>query len=159
MEFRNSSRPSISPRDRTHVIKGSGTFQLPKQVRLSVNFIWQSGEPRDPAYRTSRLVTQGPPYIWEPYLVRPLGRSSVRLPPEKKIDMEFSRTFNVKTANLEAKLSIFNVTNELNAVGGIGFFETRSGMDPRYDPPLRPIVIPTAIDYGRSVELGLRVTF
>ena len=146
------SENGILGNDRTHVVKVQGHGRLPGGIVLSGDFAWSTGEPLSAEILTSTGAT-----------LRPLGRNTLRYPSFRALNVRLARSFKPRKGPLDirAELTIFNVLDQLNVHGGFGRFELPEGYsrNPESFPPLRPSIVPTAIDLGRCAELGLTLTF
>jgi hypothetical protein len=137
--------------DRTHVVKLQGLASLPWKMQLSADFNWQTGTPL-----TASVFTRNGRRL------EPLGRNTLRLPSSRQLNFGLSRPFQTADGklNMSASLQVFNLLNAFNVFGGFGLFEVPDGIaDPLRVPPLRPEVVPTSIDVGRSLEVGFTVSF
>jgi len=145
--------------DRTHVVKlQANTMIMPKRLglRCGTDFTWQTGLPY-----TTQLITR------DGQTLTPLGQNTQRLPSTRQLNLSLSRDFSAKTTEgrgepptVQVRLSAFNLLGALNVVNGIEKFETPPGSsDPASFQPLRPELLVTGVDVGRSLELGLTVRF
>jgi len=145
--------------DRTHVVKlQANTIIGPAKLKINcgADFTWQTGLP----YTTTFITRDG-------RAQRFLGVNTQRLPSTRQLNFNLSHDFSVKTkegggelATVQLRLAAFNILDALNVVGGIGKFETPAASnDPNSFPPLRPDLLVTDVDVGRSLEFGLSVHF
>ena len=94
---------STSYLDRPHLFKLTGSYMLPRDVRVAGNFRAQSGQSYTRQTRLS--LNQGS------VLVNVEPRSSFRLDPLVTLDLQAAKSFNVSGRHLELSLDGYNITN------------------------------------------------
>jgi hypothetical protein len=163
--FRIETDYGVLDRDRTEVVNLNASFRLRREVNLSFSYRYQTGLPRTPQALSFGLenISNDPPnpvFATRVNVARPLGSNSVRLPPDRSLDVSVWRTFALKgDVTLDARLTIFNLTNELNVTDGIVTFGDLRDPNPLQHPPLRPSILPMAVDIPRTVQLEFRLKF
>jgi hypothetical protein len=149
----------LLPNDRTHVVKlQANTIIGPGKLKINcgTDFTWQTGLP----YSIRFITRDGRTFY-------PLGFNTQRLPCTRQLNFNLSHDFSFKTKEgggalptMQVRFNAFNLLDALNVTAGIGKFKTPPGSnDPNSFEPLRPDLVVTGVDVGRSVELGFSVNF
>jgi len=152
-------------RDRTEIIQLNTSVDLPWKLGLSATYRYQTGTPITPSaffFRTENLSNDpgNPVIVTRTRTVRPLGFNSMRLPPDRSLDVSLSRSFKFgKDNTVDTRLTIFNLTNEFNVVSGIGTFGSLRDPNPIQHPPLEPGILPLFTDIPRTVQLEFTISF
>lgn len=152
-------------RDRTEVINLSASVDLPWKLRLAGTYRYATGLPITPQafnFTVQNLSNDAtnPVLVTRVNAVQPLGFNSMRLPPTRTLDLSLNRSFKFKGDNtLEGRLTVFNVTNEFNVYSGLALLGPLNDANPFDSPPLRPSILPLAVDIPRTVQLELRFSF
>lgn len=120
--------------DTRHALKANGFFRLPLAFEIAYGFTYVSGY----AWTVERNVL---PYGSE----YPEGRGSRRLPHFSQLDLDFSRNFRIRGAELRLIASVLNVFDR-EAVTAVNTLEESAGEPVDYQRP-------------RRFEVGLRCAF
>jgi len=128
-----------------------GAVKLPWTMKLSFNFTYLSGQRFTPYVRTPYADgTAGPGGEGGPRSYQFIAaRGSEKYPSEHLLDMRLSKDFKFgKKADLEVFGQVFNVTNTGTTLsyGSERFGSSAYG-------------IPSSVEQGRRLQLGLRLTF
>jgi hypothetical protein len=158
--FRFGAQQAVLSRDRTDVIKLGANFDLPWKLSLAANYRYQTGVPITPVIRVPVTTVLGPGLIATSFeSTEPLGRNSLRLPPDRALDLTLSRKFKKGDKAYEGRVTVFNITNEYNVYGALALFEPITDPNAGQNLPLRPVILPLFVDVPRSVEFEFRISF
>ena len=137
-----------------HEFKARGLYEFPWHMRLSGTFTYLSGTHWTPQYRTSNSSGfNGTRYLIN---TEPLG--SQTYPSRTLLDLRLTQMISLnKSSRLEVFGEVLNVLNRQAATS----YSTRvnSGNSATTDTLYIDYKFPTALDAGRRVQLGLRLTF
>jgi hypothetical protein len=123
--------------------KVRGTVKLPWDMKLAMNFTYLSGQRYTPYVRTDWPDAGSRSYVF----IEPRG--SEKYPSEHLLDMRLSKDIKfAKKANLELFGQVFNV---LNTGTTLSYSSERVGSS--------AFGVPSSVEQGRRVQLGLRLNF
>ena len=137
-----------------HEFKARGLYEFPWHMRLSGTFTYLSGTHWTPQYRTAN--SSG--FNGSRYLINTEPLGSQTYPSRTLLDLRLTQQIKIhKSANLEVFVEVLNVLNRQAATA----YSTRvnSGNSATTDTLYIDYKYPLALDPGRRLQLGLRLTF
>ncbi|MEE8386051.1 MAG: hypothetical protein V3S01_09045, partial [Dehalococcoidia bacterium] len=124
--------------DRPDVINFSGTVFLPKAFEITGIYRYMSGRLYSP-------LTAAPGGI---VIDSSYGKNSVRMSPQRTLDLAVARTFAPGRTNLKLSFQMYNIMNELNVINVETFVDSGVNFGRAVE-----------VDQGRIFQLGLEVRF